>query len=88
MCKCNIMCNSLFEVLDGVSYSALADLAPFPEDTLMDIRSTRPLNFDDHAVSIAKRQYFQPEDEGLEGLFGRVAAWVASPEKGDARDAL
>ncbi len=42
----------------------------------------RPLNFDDHAVTIAKRQYFQPGDEGLEGLFGRVAAWVASPEEG------
>ena len=51
----------------------------------MDTRSTRPLNFDDHAVSIAKRQYFQPGDEGLEGLFGRVAVWVASPEKGEAK---
>ena len=50
-------------------------------------RPTRahPLNFDDHAVTIAKRQYFQPGDEGLEGLFGRVAAWVASPEEGEAK---
>ena len=40
-------------------------------------------HFDDHAVAIAKRQYFQPGDEGLEGLFGRVASWVASCEEGE-----
>ncbi len=40
-------------------------------------------HFDDHAVAIAKRQYFQPGDEGLEGLFGRVAGWVASCEEGE-----
>lgn len=37
-------------------------------------------DFDEHAVSIAKRQYFQPGDDDLAGLFGRVAAWVAAPE--------
>jgi ribonucleoside-diphosphate reductase alpha chain len=37
-------------------------------------------DFDEHAVAIAKRQYFQPGDDDLAGLFGRVAAWVASPE--------
>lgn len=36
--------------------------------------------FDDHAVAIAKRQYFQPGDEDLIGLFRRVATWVATPE--------
>jgi len=37
-------------------------------------------HFDEHAVAIAKRQYFGPGDEDLAGLFRRVAAWVASPE--------
>jgi ribonucleoside-diphosphate reductase alpha chain len=36
--------------------------------------------FDHHAVSIAKRQYFQPGDGDLLGMFRRVANWVASPE--------
>ncbi len=43
------------------------------------------LEFDEHAVMIAKRQYFQPGDDDLVGLFGRVAAWVASAETEDAR---
>jgi len=38
------------------------------------------LNFDPHAVAIAKRQYFQPSDQTIEEMFRRVAAWVASPE--------
>ena len=41
--------------------------------------------FDDHAVAIAKRQYFQPGDEDLIGMFQRVARWVASPEPVDLR---
>lgn len=41
--------------------------------------------FDDHAVAIAKRQYFQPGDNDLAGLFRRVATWVASPE-GEAKE--
>ncbi len=41
--------------------------------------------FDDHAVAIAKRQYFQPGDEDLIGMFQRVARWVASPEPADLR---
>lgn len=41
--------------------------------------------FDDHAVAIAKRQYFQPGDEDLIGMFQRVARWVASPEPVDRR---
>jgi ribonucleoside-diphosphate reductase alpha chain len=36
--------------------------------------------FDEHAVAIAKRQYFQPGDEDVLGMFRRVAAWVALPE--------
>lgn len=36
--------------------------------------------FDEHAVAIAKRQYFQPGDDDVLGMFRRVAAWVASPE--------
>ncbi len=42
--------------------------------------------FDEHAVAIAKRQYFAPEDKDLTGLFRRVAAWVATPE-GEATQA-
>ncbi|MDZ7704063.1 MAG: ribonucleotide reductase N-terminal alpha domain-containing protein [Trueperaceae bacterium] len=43
-------------------------------------------HFDEHAVAIAKRQYFQPEDTDLGGMFRRVAAWVASPEARDTRE--
>lgn len=39
--------------------------------------------FDEHAVAIAKRQYFMPGDKSLADLFNRVAKWVASPEQGD-----
>ena len=42
--------------------------------------------FDEHAVSIAKRQYFQPGDEDLGGLFRRVASWVASVEPEGTRE--
>ena len=45
-------------------------------------------DFDEHAVTIAKRQYFQPGDGDLAGLFGRVAAWVASPEAEGTREGL
>ena len=45
-------------------------------------------DFDEHAVTIAKRQYFQPGDDDLAGLFGRVAAWVASPEAEGERGRL
>ena len=41
--------------------------------------------FDEHAVAIAKRQYFTPQDKDLAGLFRRVAAWVATPE-GEAQE--
>ena len=41
--------------------------------------------FDEHAVAIAKRQYFTPQDKDLAGLFRRVAAWVATPE-GEAKE--
>ena len=52
-------------------------------------RKTEQLNsFDEHAVTIAKRQYFQPGDGDLAGLFGRVAAWVASPEAEGTREGL
>jgi ribonucleoside-diphosphate reductase alpha chain len=40
-------------------------------------------SFDEHAVAIAKRQYFMPEDKDLLGMFRRVANWVASPEHGE-----
>lgn len=42
-------------------------------------------HFDDHAVAIAKRQYFQPEDKDLAGMFRRVATWVASAEHEETR---
>lgn len=41
--------------------------------------------FDPHAVKIAERQYFMPEDGSLTGMFRRVASWVAQPE-GEDRD--
>jgi ribonucleoside-diphosphate reductase alpha chain len=40
-------------------------------------------SFDEHAVAIAKRQYFMPEDKDLLGMFRRVSNWVASPEHGE-----
>ena len=49
--------------------------------------SVTPASFDEHAVAIAKRQYFGPGDGDLLGMFRRVAAWVASPEAGEAREA-
>lgn len=39
-----------------------------------------PAVFDDHARSIAKRQYMQDGDGDVFGMFRRVADWVASPE--------
>jgi ribonucleoside-diphosphate reductase alpha chain len=43
--------------------------------------STGPkYHFDDHAVSIGKRQYMQPGDNDVFGMFRRVANWVASSE--------
>ena len=42
-------------------------------------------HFDPHAVSIAMRQYLQPKDNDLSGVFKRVATWVASPEQGDEK---
>jgi len=41
--------------------------------------------FDDHAVAIAKRQYFQEGDGDLLGMFRRVADWVARPEPTERR---
>jgi ribonucleoside-diphosphate reductase alpha chain len=43
--------------------------------------------FDDHAVAIAKRQYFQADDGDLLGMFRRVADWVAKPEPAELRAA-
>ena len=42
-------------------------------------------NFDENAHHIAKRQYFQPSDHDLGGLFRRVADWVAAAEAPEAR---
>ena len=42
-------------------------------------------HFDDNAQHIAKRQYFQPGDGDLSGLFRRVANWVAAAEAPEAR---
>ncbi|GGR28458.1 LAGLIDADG family homing endonuclease [Deinococcus ruber] len=42
-------------------------------------------NFDENAQHIAKRQYFQPGDGDLSGLFRRVADWVAAAEAPEAR---
>jgi len=42
--------------------------------------------FDPHAITIAKRQYFQAGDHSLEDMFRRVANWVAQPEGQAKRD--
>jgi len=42
-------------------------------------------NFDENAHHIAKRQYMQPGDTDLSGLFERVANWVASAEQPEHR---
>ncbi len=47
------------------------------------MNSFKPALFDDHAQAIAKRQYMQPGDGDIFGMFRRVATWVASPEKSD-----
>lgn len=47
------------------------------------MNSFKPALFDDHAQAIAKRQYMQPGDGDVFGMFRRVATWVASTEKSD-----
>jgi hypothetical protein len=47
------------------------------------MNSFKPALFDDHAQAIAKRQYMQPSDGDIYGMFRRVAAWVASAEKSE-----
>src|SRR5690606_28572653 len=42
--------------------------------------------FDPHAITIAKRQYFQAGDDSVEHMFRRVANWVAKPEGEALRD--
>jgi len=41
--------------------------------------------FDEHAQAIAKRQYLQPEDGDILGMFRRVAREIARPEKPEER---
>jgi len=50
--------------------------------------SAVPGAFGDHAVKVAKRQYFQPGDEDVFDMFERVARWVAQPEPQERRDAV
>ena len=50
--------------------------------------NVRPAVFGDHAVKVARRQYFQPGDETVYDMFERVARWVARPEPEDRRDAV
>jgi ribonucleoside-diphosphate reductase alpha chain len=56
----------------------VAHFAPLPDSQAL-------AAFDDHAVAIAKRQYYQPGDDDLIGMFQRVARWVANPEAADVR---
>ena len=44
-------------------------------------------HFDDNAISIAKRQYFQEGDENIADMFRRVARWIASPEEDENKSA-
>ncbi|MDV6375654.1 adenosylcobalamin-dependent ribonucleoside-diphosphate reductase [Deinococcus arenicola] len=47
---------------------------------------TQPLTtFDDNAQHIAKRQYLQPSDGDIGGMFRRIAGWVAGAEAPEAR---
>ena len=41
--------------------------------------------FDDNAQHIAKRQYLQPGDGDIGGMFRRIATWVAGAEAPEAR---
>ena len=41
--------------------------------------------FDDNAQHIAKRQYLQPGDGDIAGMFRRIANWVAGAEAPGAR---
>lgn len=43
-------------------------------------------HFDDNAQHIAKRQYLQPGDGDIAGMFRRIAAWVAGAEAGEVRE--
>jgi len=47
------------------------------------MNSFEPALFDEHAQAIAKRQYMQPGDGDIFGMFRRVANWVAMPEKSE-----
>lgn len=42
--------------------------------------------FTPHAISIAERQYAQPNDNGLRGIFERVATWIASNDPEPERE--
>ncbi len=46
-----------------------------------------PSIFDEHAKAIAERQYMQPGDGDVFGIFRRVANWVALPEAEENREA-
>ncbi|MPY67597.1 adenosylcobalamin-dependent ribonucleoside-diphosphate reductase [Deinococcus sp. SDU3-2] len=43
-------------------------------------------HFDDNAQHIARRQYLQPGDGDIAGMFRRIAGWVAGAEVGEARE--
>ncbi|GGO39574.1 adenosylcobalamin-dependent ribonucleoside-diphosphate reductase [Deinococcus humi] len=48
--------------------------------------SAQPLTtFDDNAQHIARRQYLQPDDGDIGGMFRRIANWVAGAEAPEAR---
>ncbi|CAM3260746.1 adenosylcobalamin-dependent ribonucleoside-diphosphate reductase [Deinococcus saxicola] len=48
--------------------------------------SAQPLTtFDDNAQHIARRQYLQPSDGDIGGMFRRIANWVAGAEAPEAR---
>ena len=45
------------------------------------VNTTQTYFFDEHAQAIAKRQYMQPSDSDVFGMFKRIADWVSSAEK-------
>ncbi|MCP2014228.1 ribonucleoside-diphosphate reductase alpha chain [Deinococcus sp. HSC-46F16] len=43
-------------------------------------------HFDDNAQHIARRQYLQPGDGDIAGMFRRIATWVAGAEAGEVQE--
>jgi ribonucleoside-diphosphate reductase alpha chain len=56
-------------------------LTPKGEAMTLSLEAQTTYHFDDHAQSMAKRQYMFESDKDVFGMFRRVADWVAGGEK-------